>query len=273
METRITNIVDKLSYQFGIDGDIVLYIDLEKPYSKRHNHLTRIPAYRVKKLPKQLGGDDLIRVDITPSNTDNVFDRKYDIEVMQASKSKRHSLHMDTCPLCKTPLVRSDNTICAGRCPNKTCMAVMTPNVLRFLSAIGITICGVSKFIMDQLLITGCLATISNLFNIGEPELVAQGVTKLDAKRFVYEVHYVRGSVTIGDFLRGIHIYNLKEDDIKTIEKFYNRRKYTLMDIYKLTTGELRNKLNIDWTALDEFNSVEDNKEMLSQLSSMLWYY
>ena len=144
--------------------------------------------------------------------------------------------------------------------------------MITFLAALGISLTGVNSHIVSSLVCRGKLASLADVFLLNYTDIVDGCITVQEARIFIQYLHSIRGHISIDQLLTSLSIPELDRDTVEAIRDLFIINKFTLLDVNKLFDEKFRLEYKgIDWIAWERFISLEDNRNLILRLSTILY--
>lgn len=252
--------VTKVTYVLHADGTVDPYIHFKPTVMLPNNvMLSKIPTWDIDSASDiEIAQGDKICISVSEYNTPLV-------KIVVPSDQRRFDILPDVCPMCGSPLIQH-------RCLNRACGAQMYHTVLMLLSALGLSLQGSTLKIIDLLLSGNKINNPADVFLFSWRDVCFDNVSSLEARMFVQYIHSVRSSVSIEQLLRGLNIPNLTDTTIEKIALIFNTNHWSLLDLSQLFSEENRDIYkDIDWSAWNDFISIDSNKVTINRLCSILY--
>ena len=127
------------------------------------------------------------------------------------------------CPVCNQQSFKPDDEAVA-RCINISCPAQVKGRIQHFVSKPAMNIDGLGKRIIDQLVETGLLKTVDDIFTLEQQSLSElDGLGKKSAKKLIRSI--IKSKKTVfSRFVYALGIRNVGEHTAQVLEKHYNGR-------------------------------------------------
>ena len=173
--------------------------------------------------------DEIDRKDIRIGDT-ILIERAGDVipKIVQVILEKRPKgsvpYRIDThCPVCNQQSFKPDDEAVA-RCINISCPAQVKGRIQHFVSKPAMNIDGLGKRIIDQLVETGLLKTVDDIFTLEQQSLSElDGLGKKSAKKLIRSI--IKSKKTVfSRFVYALGIRNVGEHTAQVLEKHYNGR-------------------------------------------------
>ena len=173
--------------------------------------------------------DEIDRKDIRIGDT-ILIERAGDVipKIVQVILEKRPKgsvpYRIDThCPVCNQQSFKPDDEAVA-RCINISCPAQVKGRIQHFVSKPAMNIDGLGKRIIDQLVETGLLKTVDDIFTLEKQSLSElDGLGKKSAKKLIQSI--IKSKKTVfSRFVYALGIRNVGEHTAQVLEKHYNGR-------------------------------------------------
>ena len=173
--------------------------------------------------------DEIDRKDIRIGDT-ILIERAGDVipKIVQVILEKRPKgsvpYRIDThCPVCNQQSFKPDDEAVA-RCINISCPAQVKGRIQHFVSKPAMNINGLGKRIIDQLVETGLLKTVDDIFTLEKQSLSElDGLGKKSAKKLIRSI--IKSKKTVfSRFVYALGIRNVGEHTAQVLEKHYNGR-------------------------------------------------
>ena len=173
--------------------------------------------------------DEIDRKDIRIGDT-ILIERAGDVipKIVQVILEKRPKgsvpYRIDThCPVCNQQSFKPDDEAVA-RCINISCPAQVKGRIQHFVSKPAMNIDGLGKRIIDQLVETGLLKTVDDIFTLEKQSLSElDGLGKKSAKKLIRSI--IKSKKTVfSRFVYALGIRNVGEHTAQVLEKHYNGR-------------------------------------------------
>ena len=173
--------------------------------------------------------DEIDRKDIRVGDT-ILIERAGDVipKIVQVILEKRPKesvpYRIDThCPVCNQQSFKPDDEAVA-RCINISCPAQVKGRIQHFVSKPAMNIDGLGKRIIDQLVETGLLKTVDDIFTLEKQSLSElDGLGKKSAKKLIRSI--IKSKKTVfSRFVYALGIRNVGEHTAQVLEKHYNGR-------------------------------------------------
>lgn len=165
---QVTTRVTDVSWQVGRTGALTPVAHLE-PVNVAGVIVSRATLHNF---------DEILRLDLKIGDT-AVVERAGDVipKVLQVLPKLRQGDEKEiypptTCPRCHGPIVREDGEV-ALRCVNNKCLARALHQVIHFASREAADIVGLGKKLSAQLLLTGLIEDISDIYILEKPALLS----------------------------------------------------------------------------------------------------
>jgi len=165
---QVTTRVTDVSWQVGRTGALTPVAHLE-PVNVAGVIVSRATLHNF---------DEILRLDLKIGDT-VVIERAGDVipKVLQVLPKLRQGDEKEiyppaTCPRCHGPIVREDGEV-ALRCVNNKCLARALHQVIHFASREAADIVGLGKKLSAQLLLTGLIEDISDIYILEKPALLS----------------------------------------------------------------------------------------------------
>ena len=173
--------------------------------------------------------DEIDRKDIRIGDT-ILIERAGDVipKIVQVILEKRPKesapYRIDThCPVCNQQSFKPDDEAVA-RCINISCPAQVKGRIQHFVSKPAMNIDGLGKRIIDQLVETGLLKTVDDIFTLEQQSLSElDGLGKKSAKKLIRSIIKSKRTV-FSRFVYALGIRNVGEHTAQVLEKHYNGR-------------------------------------------------
>ena len=173
--------------------------------------------------------DEIDRKDIRIGDT-ILIERAGDVipKIVQVILEKRPKgsapYRIDThCPVCNQQSFKPDDEAVA-RCINISCPAQVKGRIQHFVSKPAMNIDGLGKRIIDQLVETGLLKTVDDIFTLEKQSLSElDGLGKKSAKKLIRSIIKSKRTV-FSRFVYALGIRNVGEHTAQVLEKHYNGR-------------------------------------------------
>ena len=173
--------------------------------------------------------DEIDRKDIRIGDT-ILIERAGDVipKIVQVILEKRPKgsvpYRIDThCPVCNQQSFKPDDEAVA-RCINISCPAQVKGRIQHFVSKPAMNIDGLGKRIIDQLVETGLLKTVDDIFTLEKQSLSElDGLGEKSAKKLIQSI--IKSKKTVfSRFVYALGIRNVGEHTAQVLEKHYNGR-------------------------------------------------
>ena len=173
--------------------------------------------------------DEIDRKDIRIGDT-ILIERAGDVipKIVQVILEKRPKesvpYRIDThCPVCNQQSFKPDDEAVA-RCINISCPAQVKGRIQHFVSKPAMNIDGLGKRIIDQLVETGLLKTVDDIFTLEKQSLSElDGLGEKSAKKLIRSI--IKSKKTVfSRFVYALGIRNVGEHTAQVLEKHYNGR-------------------------------------------------
>ena len=173
--------------------------------------------------------DEIDRKDIRIGDT-ILIERAGDVipKIVQVILEKRPKesvpYRIDThCPVCNQQSFKPDDAAVA-RCINISCPAQVKGRIQHFVSKPAMNINGLGKRIIDQLVETGLLKTVDDIFTLEKLSLSElDGLGEKSAKKLIRSIIKAKKTV-FSRFVYALGIRNVGEHTAQVLEKHYNGR-------------------------------------------------
>lgn len=260
-------LINKISYQFNLHGDIVPIVTFSTPFvNAEGEELTKIG---LRTIP------DEILSDIAVGDT-VILEEKDDKEPVFIFKpkigGKRSVIDITECPICGTPLIPTN--LGMGRCLNRLCKGQISQTMILFVASLGLSFTNTSKKIFEHLLVRGAFNSPSDLFKITPDDLVFNGITYLDIQEFLQYVHSIRSDVTISQLIRALRIPTITNAEIDILQAFFHTNNLPLDAIVEMLDKDVKSIQHQDEVVsldgLKVFISIPENNTLLRELCYIL---
>ena len=141
------------------------------------------------------------------------------------------------CPICNQKLFKPNDEVVA-RCLNISCPAQVKGRIQHFVSKPAMNIDGLGERIIDQLVETGLLKTVDDIFTLEQQALSElDGLGKKSAEKLIQSINKSKRTV-FSRFVYALGIRNVGEHIAQVLEKHYNGR---LKEFKNAKPEELKN--------------------------------
>lgn len=173
----------------------------------------------------------------------------------------------EVCPVCGNRIHKSEGEV-IKRCSNRNCKAQLKEAIRHFASREGMDIAGLGKILIDKLVESGKVKTLSDLYLLNEKELALfERMGEKSAKNLIEEIEksknrsYDRLLYALGIRMVGEETAKVLAEKFYTIDLLKNANEEDLMKIQGV--GPKVSKEII------EFFKVEDNVKLIENLKSL----
>lgn len=173
----------------------------------------------------------------------------------------------EVCPVCGNRIHKSEGEV-IKRCSNRNCKAQLKEAIRHFASREGMDIAGLGKILIDKLVESGKVKTLSDLYLLNEKELALfERMGEKSAKNLIEEIEksknrsYDRLLYALGIRMVGEETAKVLAEKFYTIDLLKNANEEDLMKIEGV--GPKVSKEII------EFFKVEDNVKLIENLKSL----
>lgn len=173
----------------------------------------------------------------------------------------------EVCPVCGNRIHKSEGEV-IKRCSNRNCKAQLKEAIRHFASREGMDIAGLGKILIDKLVESGKVKTLSDLYLLNEKELALfERMGEKSAKNLIEEIEksknrsYDRLLYALGIRMVGEETAKVLAEKFYTIDLLKNANEEDLMKIEGV--GPKVSKEII------EFFKVEDNVKLIEKLKSL----
>ena len=161
------------------------------------------------------------------------------VQVILEKRPKESTLYrINThCPICNQKSFKSNDEVVA-RCLNISCPAQVKGRIQHFVSKPAMNIDGLGERIIDQLVETGLLKTVDDIFTLEQQALSElDGLGKKSAEKLIQSINKSKRTV-FSRFVYALGIRNVGEHIAQVLEKHYNGR---LKEFKNAKPEELKN--------------------------------
>lgn len=170
----------------------------------------------------------------------------------------------DSCPVCGSRIHKSEGEA-IKRCSNKNCKAQLKEAIRHFASREGMDISGLGKIIIDKLVESGKLNSLSDIYFLTEKELYEiERMGEKSAKNLIEEIEkskkrpYQRILYALGIRMVGVETAKILAEEFPSIDMLKNASEKDLMKIEGI--GPKVSK------EIVEFFRVEENLKLINKL-------
>ncbi len=268
---RVTTVLEGVFYQVGRTGRITPVAVL-KPVNLAGTIVKRATLHNwdeIKRLGIKIGDHVIVQKagDIIP-------------DVVEVVKKLRIGNEKDIkppkkCPICKLDLIRKEGEV-DFYCLNKKCYAVQKESIKHFVSKKAFNIEGLGDKIIEQLIDSGIISNICDLFSITEDMLIPlERFAELSARNIVKSIEKSK-RVSLDRFLFSLGIRHIGEETAKIITntRFHNleypiTEKNFIKNIKKIKKDDLLAINGIGVALVDSFEQFFSDKENLKLIQCM----
>jgi DNA ligase (NAD+) len=178
----------------------------------------------------------------------------------------------EKCPACGSTLIREmkkdkDEKEAATRCPNSSqCPAQRLRKLIHFTSKAGMDIDGLGIKAVEQLVTTGLINEIPDIYTLNKEELAAlDGWGEVSARNALSAISAAK-KTTLSRLVRSLGVRLVGEESAAILERYYNG------SIKRLQKAEKKELIEIEGIGkeianeIEKFFSNEENSEMLTTL-------
>jgi len=161
------------------------------------------------------------------------------VQVILEKRPKESTLYrINThCPICNQKSFKPNDEVVA-RCLNISCPAQVKGRIQHFVSKPAMNIDGLGERIIDQLVETGLLKTVDDIFTLEQQALSElDGLGKKSAEKLIQSINKSKRTV-FSRFVYALGIRNVGEHIAQVLEKHYNGR---LKEFKNAKPEELKN--------------------------------
>ncbi len=143
-----------------------------------------------------------------------------EVVCVSEKKSQNSFKYPDVCPVCGTPVVRSEDEA-AVRCPNVDCPAQIFRSIVHFASKGAMNIDGLGPAIVDALLKSGLIKSVADLYKLTVPDLLElENFKEKSATNLINAIEKSKSN-SLDRLIFGLGIRNIGQASAKLLcEKF-----------------------------------------------------
>lgn len=143
-----------------------------------------------------------------------------EVVCVSEKKSQNSYKYPDVCPVCGTPVVRSEDEA-AVRCPNVDCPAQIFRSIVHFASKGAMNIDGLGPAIVDALLKSGLIKSVADLYKLTVPDLLElENFKEKSATNLINAIEKSKSN-SLDRLIFGLGIRNIGQASAKLLcEKF-----------------------------------------------------
>ncbi len=214
--------------------------------------------------------DEIIRKDVRVGDT-VILQKAGDVipEVVEVIKNMRpettHPFQFPkTCPVCDTPVVKPEGEAIT-RCPNKVCNAVRYEGLLHAVSKDGFDIEGLGDKVMEQLIETGLVSEIADIFKLTKDDLMTLDFFKDKRSENLIDSIAQRKCIPLNRFLFALGIRYVGEQTAVDLarflmSKFFDQGMHLMEAEMAKTELKIRDQISL-------FDTVSGDRESLGSAS------
>lgn len=170
------------------------------------------------------------------------------------------------CPVCNTPVLFDESGV-SVRCVNSDCPARIHRKLLHFASKEAMDIDGLGTSVADQLVDSGLVNDVSDLYNITTEDLLKlEGFAELSAKNLIDAIENSKKS-GLDKLLFGLGIRNIGQKAAKTLAKHFNNIDNLISATYEDVLS-LEDFGDIMASSVVDFFSSDDNLSLINRLAN-----
>lgn len=265
----IQTTVDKLSYMFHLNGDIVPILNIQPALVLPDgSSISKFPLLGIESdvyLPYEKGTRVEIVIPLDPEEKPffNKVDHLTDLPPIAY------------CPVCGSVLFAPESPLSVGRCINRGCSAQLSVNLPHMLEMIGMPWNIAVKNVLNSVITRGLVSSPDKIFTLDMEALMFPYLTFEQIQYFLYTLHNLRGRVSFEQILKGMRVPGWDEEDYQEYldEEIFHMSPLTLKQCVTLCgepswentciSSEQKN-------VIDTFMSLEGNRHMANNLAMYL---
>lgn len=280
MPMLTTVMVDKLAFQFSLDGSISPQIKISPPieiiYKNKSALLThlRIPRNNNQTLSDrelELASGDVINVTLNSTGIGDAYLLE-DIHILSKGAGPRYRVLPEFCPACGLATLGGEDP--SDRiCLNRACSAQVNNNLTLFTASIGLIFSNHIRQIFMHLILRGAVRSPADLFKTTLTDLKNLNISEIRATEYIHYIHSVRGTVSIGQMLRGLRVPLLTDEHIVAIQTTMNKHGLNLATWENIRELKTKSQDLVDALAILDtgFLDIANNRQILTELCQYLW--
>ncbi len=214
--------------------------------------------------------DEIDRKDVRVGDT-VLIQRAGDVipEVVKVVHEKRPSnsnpyILPNKCPICHDEVIRPEDEAVA-RCQNKECPAQIKGQIEHFVSKNCMDIDGFGTKLVNQLVNTGLIKNISNIYELNIEKLSdLERMAEKSAQNIMDSIEKSK-STTLARFIHSLGIRNVGEHSGKVLEKSFGGKLSSLMNADVNSLKEIHEIGDIMAESIFDFFNDENNKNMIEK--------
>ena len=193
-------------------------------------------------------------------------------EIVRVDKTKRTGSEKEysmpsKCPECGTEVVADESGIMV-RCPNPLCEAKTFRKIVHFVSKEAMDIDGLGPSVVDQLIRSGLIADVADLYKLKENDLIGlEGFADVSALKLIASIENSKNA-GLDRLINALGIKNIGQKASKTLAKHFG-------NIDSLISASIEEIVSIDdfgdisaKSVIDFFN-IQSNIDLIDKLKSL----